>query len=105
MTPQEVKLWVRLRALRAHGFHIRRQVPREGYVLDFACIDRKIIIEVDGATHGGIADETRDRHLAASGFRTLRVSNQEVGANLDGVVESIYLALSAAETARPTRPR
>ncbi|TAL80340.1 MAG: endonuclease domain-containing protein [Beijerinckiaceae bacterium] len=94
MTPQEVKLWVHLRALKKQGFHFRRQVPREGYIVDFACLKSKIIIEIDGAHHGEPAnsqrDAERDAKLVAAGFKVLRFWNNEVNGNLDGVVETIY---------------
>ena len=67
MTPEEVKLWVRLRAWRSKGFHFRRQAPIDGYVLDFVCKSHKLIVEVDGSQHGedrGRAhDEKRDAHF------------------------------------------
>jgi very-short-patch-repair endonuclease len=53
MTPQEVKLWVRLRELRRLGFHFRRQSPILSYVVDFECRRRKLVVEVDGGQHGG----------------------------------------------------
>lgn len=108
MTPQEVKLWVRLRQLRAQGFHFRRQAPRGGYILDFVCVRRQLIVEVDGDQHGrplGVArDLRRDQWFAAEGFRTLRFWNHEIDSNLDGVVETIFVALQP-ETVGPTRPR
>jgi very-short-patch-repair endonuclease len=108
MTPQEVKLWVRLRELRTHGFHFRRQAPRDGYILDFLCISRGLIVEVDGNQHGfereAARDARRDVHFAALGSRTLRFSNWEVDRNLDGVVETIFLAGQAATRLLPTRP-
>jgi very-short-patch-repair endonuclease len=60
MTPQEVKLWVRLRQLREQGHHFRRQVPRGPHVLDFACLKSRLIVEVDGAQHGFDAGLARD---------------------------------------------
>jgi very-short-patch-repair endonuclease len=109
MTRGEIKLWLRLRELRAQGFHIRRQAPRDGYILDFVCIKHGLIIEIDGDHHGtpeGMArDARRDRHFAAQGLRTLRFSPFELDTNLDGVVETIYAALSAVPAAYPTRPR
>jgi len=94
MTPHEVKLWVALRALKDQGLHFRRQVPREGYIVDFACLKSKLIIEVDGAQHGEslhmVRDAERDLRLAAAGFKVLRFWNNEVNANLDGIVETIY---------------
>ncbi|CAJ0868714.1 hypothetical protein AMST5_02071 [freshwater sediment metagenome] len=93
MTPQEVKLWVMLRQLRPQGFHFRRQVPLEGYVLDFACFKYRVIVEVDGSQHGADAglrhDARRDALFEMNGFRTLRFWNQEVDTNLHGVVETI----------------
>jgi very-short-patch-repair endonuclease len=52
MTPQEAKLWVALRTLRPAGFHFRRQVPIGPYVVDFACLKHRLIVEVDGGQHG-----------------------------------------------------
>ncbi len=94
MTPQEVKLWVHLRALKDQGFHFRRQVPRQGFIVDFACLKSKLIVEIDGAQHGEVGhlirDAERDTKLSAAGFKVLRFWNNEVNENLDGVVETIY---------------
>lgn len=69
MTPQEVKLWARLRAMRTEGHHFRRQSPLGPYVVDFECRKAKLVIEVDGSQHGsdfGLArDAERDRLLTA----------------------------------------
>jgi len=94
MTPQEVKLWVHLRALKEQGFHFRRQVPREGYIVDFACLKSKLIVEIDGAQHGAEPnadrDAKRDAKLAAAGFKVLRFWNSDVNDNIESVVETIY---------------
>jgi very-short-patch-repair endonuclease len=50
MTRQEVKLWVHLRTWRTKGFHFRRQVPRGDHIVDFACLRRKLIVEVEEAS-------------------------------------------------------
>jgi very-short-patch-repair endonuclease len=104
MTPQEVRLWVHLRALKKQGFHFRRQVPREGYIVDFACLKSKLIIEIDGAQHGfdanAATDARRDAILAKIGFKVLRFWNNEVNDNLASVVETI---LHEAEQRSPTR--
>lgn len=96
MTPQEVKLWVRLRGLRAVGLHFRRQMPLAGYYLDFACRPARLSIELDGHQHGlpdqAMHDAVRDRTVAAEGYRTLRFPNGEVDRNIEGVLESILLA-------------
>jgi very-short-patch-repair endonuclease len=106
MTPQEVKLWVHLRALKGQGLHFRRQVPHEGYIVDFACLKSKLVIEIDGAQHGEPVklrqDAERDTRLASAGFKVLRFWNNEVNQNLDGVVETIYReAVARDPTLRP----
>ena len=95
MTPQEVRLWVHLRALKAQGFHFRRQVPREGYIVDFACIDAGLVVELDGSQHGEQAayDAERTKILEACGFHVLRFWNHEINENLDGVLSVIGRAL------------
>ncbi|HEV2603988.1 MAG TPA: DUF559 domain-containing protein [Microvirga sp.] len=97
MTPQEVKLWVKLRELRQQGYHFRRQAPRGWAILDFVCLQHRLIVEVDGGQHSTDAharrDAERDRTMAARGFRTLRFWNSEVDRNLNGVVETIWHAL------------
>ncbi|HXN43407.1 MAG TPA: DUF559 domain-containing protein [Xanthobacteraceae bacterium] len=51
-TPQEVKLWVRLRELRALGHHFRRQSAVLTYIVDFECRRSRVVAEVDGTQHG-----------------------------------------------------
>jgi len=51
MSVQEVRLWVRLRALRAEGYHFRRQAPLLGYYPDFLCLGRRLVVEVDEPHH------------------------------------------------------
>ncbi|WP_244532070.1 endonuclease domain-containing protein [Methylocapsa palsarum] len=107
MTPQEVKLWVHLRALKKQGFHFRRQVPREGYIVDFACLKSKLVIEIDGAQHGETcnlqSDANRDAKLAAAGFKVLRFWTHEVNGNLDGVVETIFREAEARRMLPPLK--
>lgn len=106
MTPQEVRLWVQLRALKDQGFHFRRQVPREGFIVDFACLKLRLIIEIDGAQHGELdhltRDAARDAKLTAAGFRVLRFWNNEVNENLNAVVETIYREAEARRQPLPS---
>ncbi|MBY0611921.1 MAG: DUF559 domain-containing protein [Beijerinckiaceae bacterium] len=111
MTPHEVRLWVQLRALKAQGFHIRRQAPLDRYIVDFLCLKAKLVIEVDGSQHGferGLRhDAARDTRLADLGFLTLRFWNEDIRTNLAGVVETIlHHCLTRQElfAQRPTRP-
>lgn len=92
-TKPEARLWAMLRN-RANGFKFRRQVPRGPYVLDFVCMERRFVVEVDGGQHCESAyDAERDAWLAARGFRVMRFWNLEVLGNPDGVWEAISLAL------------
>jgi very-short-patch-repair endonuclease len=97
MTPQEVKLWVHLRSWRSRGFHFRRQAPRDDFIVDFVCLKRRLIVEVDGGQHNFAAhaqrDAKRDRHLSDRGFTVLRFWNNDIDRNLDGVLTLIDEAL------------
>jgi len=97
LTPQEVRLWVKLRALKPLGYHFRRQAPVGRYIVDFVCFHAKLIIEADGGQHGmpdgARADAARDAFLRSQGFWILRFWNSEIEDNLDGVIEVIQEAL------------
>jgi very-short-patch-repair endonuclease len=109
MTEPEVILWSRLKKLRAEGFHIRRQTPFRGYILDFVCFERKLVIEMDGGQHSDDAqsthDEVRDAVLRGEGFEVLRFWNGAVRTNLDGVTYSIRDALGAPPVFPPRSRR
>ena len=97
LTPQEARLWLQLRDLRADRCHFRRQAPLLGFYLDFVCFKHRLIVEVDGSQHAeGVQadhDAMRDAMLRGAGFRILRFWNSDVNSNLDGVVETIHRAL------------
>ncbi|MDO9222419.1 MAG: DUF559 domain-containing protein [Caulobacter sp.] len=99
MTLMEVRLWKRLKLMRAEGFHFRRQAPFRGYYLDFVCFSRCLIIEIDGSHHGEGAQEAhdavRDAVLKREGFQVLRFWNWQVQKNIDGVMYNIRLSLGA----------
>ena len=94
MTDAERRLWYRLRAHRFDGYKFKRQVPIGPYIVDFACVGRKLVIEVDGGQHAdNQSDEVRDRYLGSEGFRVLRFWNNDVLRNTSGVLETILSAL------------
>ena len=97
LTPQEAKLWVRLRELKAFGFHIRRQAPIRHIIVDFVSFRDKLEIEIDGGQHhvdeAARKDEMRDASLRGEGFRVLRFWNHEVDREMEGVMEVIVRAL------------
>ena len=98
-TVAERKLWPHLAALRPQGYHFRRQVPLDGYILDFACFSQRVVIEVDGVQHetpdARKADAQRDAHLHRHGFSVLRFTNSDVMDNIDGCIVDILAALGA----------
>ena len=105
MSPPEARLWLALRRLRAQGFHFRRQHPLQGYYLDFACLSRGLVVEVDGGSHEGRGDwdATRDAALARAGLNTLRIPASDVRDRLPDVVDFILQRLQAAAPTRPLR--
>ena len=87
----EEKLWEELRSRRLSGFKFVRQTPIGSYFADFVCRERRLIVEVDGATHGSAAemanDVIRTTVLEGMGYRVCRVTNDDVTRNIDGVLE------------------
>jgi very-short-patch-repair endonuclease len=96
-TSAEARLWHALRNRKLQGWKFKRQWQIDRYVVDFACLGAKLVIELDGATHGTNAEMARDagrtRVLESCGFHVLRVSNTEVFENLDGVLDTILAEL------------
>jgi very-short-patch-repair endonuclease len=94
-TDAERKLWSALRQKQLDGFKSRRQVPMGGFVADFACLSERLIVEVDGGQHDAEheKDAARTAWLNSRGYRVIRFWNNDVLANLDGVVRTILTAL------------
>src|SRR4051812_28572576 len=81
-TEAEKRMWRILRDRRFGRFKFRRQQPLGRYILDFVCLEQKLIVEVDGSQHADSAyDETRDTWLHARGFTVLRFWNNDVLTN------------------------
>ena len=103
LTPQEVKLWVKLRELKPLGFHFRRQAPIGRYIVDFVSFRPQLVIEADGGQHGmpdgEQTDQTRDAFLHSQGFRVLRFWNSDIDSNLQGVMQSVLSALREGDVA------
>lgn len=98
-TIAEKRLWQELRKLRTQGYHFRRQHPIEGFIVDFACVSQRLVVEVDGAQHelpeNRTADAARDDRLQWRGYRVLRFGNGDIRDHLDGVILQILAALGA----------
>jgi very-short-patch-repair endonuclease len=83
-----------LRDRRMPAFKFKRQHVIAPYIVDFACLERSLIVEADGGQHAeSVSDRKRDAYLCNKGFRILRVWNNDVLENPSGVFEMIYVAL------------
>jgi very-short-patch-repair endonuclease len=108
LTPQEVKIWVKLRELKPLGFRFRRQSLIGRYIMDFVSFGSRVIIEIDGGQHGlpegEQYDRERDAFFRSQGFQVLRYWNSDVDQNLEGVMESVLSALDAPTPALRADP-
>ncbi len=100
MTKAEVVLWTRLRRFGRDTEKFRRQHPIGPYVADFAHLKAKLIVELDGATHGSDAelrhDANRTQYLAGKGWRVVRFRNEDVYVSVAQVVDAIMAHLNDA---------
>ncbi len=96
-TDVETIVWRLLRGRRFAGTKFRRQLPIGPFVADFACVQHKLIVELDGGQHAeSKADTKRDAYLAADGWRVLRFWNNDVIANREGVLERILQVITSS---------
>src|SRR5262249_42939060 len=85
--PAEFTLWTGIRGRQLGGFKFVRQHPINRYYVDFVCRERRLIIELDGGRHAEPPeDNERDKALCALGYRVIRIWNNDVLENLDGVL-------------------
>ncbi|HEV7877456.1 endonuclease domain-containing protein [Bradyrhizobium sp.] len=90
-TAAEQILWRHLRRLDVRGSHFRRQVVIGPYIADFACLAKRLIVEVDGSQHEGLRrDDVRTRWLPSEGYRVIRFWNNDVMSRTDAVLEAIH---------------
>ena len=94
LTPAEFALWTRIRSRQLGGFKFVRQEPIDRYYVDFVCRERCLIIELDGGQHSERPlDKQRDSYLRALGYRVIRIWNNDVIENLDGVLQTLLSEL------------
>lgn len=108
MTDAEKKLWWHLRRVPIENTHFRRQATIGRYFADFACHEKRLVIEIDGGGHAteeqAAADATRTAYLRAQGYRVLRFWNHEVLNDIDAVMLAIYSALQEQAHVPPPTP-
>ena len=95
MTDAERELWHHLRNRAFMGHKFRRQHPVGPYFLDFACVEQRLAVELDGAGHmmDQAYDRARDDWLRAHGWRVLRFTNDQLVFGVRLVLETIASAL------------
>ena len=87
MTEAETLLWHHLRRRQLGGFRFRKQHPIGAYVVDFACVEQKLVVELDGSQHlDSRHDAARDASLREHGFRVLRFWNNDALLRTDDVL-------------------
>ena len=93
-TPAELKLWSRIRNYQL-GVNFRRQHAIGNYIPDFVCIEKKLIVELDGSQHleQEEYDEERTKYLESEGYRVIRFWNNAVMKEIEGVILAITHAM------------
>ena len=81
------------------GLGFRRQFPIAGYIVDFACPEKKLVVEVDGPQHAEAVagDEARTGRLEQDGWTVLRFWNDDVLRDIDNVCQHIVIAAGVGE--------
>jgi very-short-patch-repair endonuclease len=97
MTAAERIVWNRLKSRALGGYRFNRQVEIGTYIVDFVCRERRVIFEVDGATHGDTSqlknDQRRTVFLESQGYTVVRAWNQDVYENLEAVLYRLLQVL------------
>ena len=94
-TEAERLLWVHIRNRRLDGYRFRRQEVIGSFIVDFVCLEKKLIIELDGGQHvdNAVADAVRTQQLEEYGYHVIRFWNDEVLTRTDDVLSSILKEL------------
>jgi len=102
-TDAEIRLWQELRRRNLRAFKFRRQHPLGPYIVDFICLEQRLVIEVDGSQHlkQGSYDSKRSDDLAVAGYRLLRFWDNDVLVHTESVMQAIYDALKASPHPNP----
>jgi very-short-patch-repair endonuclease len=97
-------LWKHLRGRRLMGYKFRRQVVVEPYIVDFMCVEAKLIIEADGGQHSDQVkyDDRRTASLEKKGYQVIRFWNHEILGHLEIVLEQVRSALIDSPSPQPS---
>jgi very-short-patch-repair endonuclease len=105
-TPPEKQFWNALRKMPFYKTHpFNRQKPLGKYIVDFYCHEYRLVVEIDGDTHGQkdtqITEQKRTAFLESQGLRVIRFTNREVVRNIDGIMESLEKLLNEIKEEAP----
>lgn len=105
-TEAESLLWQVLRGRRLCGQKFRRQFPIEPFIVDFACVEHHLVVELDGLYHDAVyeRDQARQKRIEAAGWQVLRFSNEDVLNNVEGVAIAIARHLGLEPEFKGQRP-
>ncbi|MBI3232284.1 MAG: endonuclease domain-containing protein [Candidatus Doudnabacteria bacterium] len=96
-TPWEKKLWMYLKASKFYNYKFKRQVVIGFFIYDFSCFEKKLIIELDGSQHMEgevkLIDAKKEEFAKGLGYKVFRFNNNDIQNNIEGVLETIRLAL------------
>lgn len=105
-TIQEKRLWNLIKNRKFMGLKFKRQCPIGDYIVDFKCVDIKLIIEIDGGQHNEEdiykSDIERTKYLESLGYVVIRFWNDEIYTNIDGVMEKLKQVVSPHLSAKQT---
>ena len=103
-TDAEKLLWRQIRMWQLDGLKFRRQQPIGIYIVDFACLEKRVVVEIDGSQHVEQSDydTERDEWLREQGFIVLRFWNHEVLKSIDDVTEKIFQSVKSTPFLSPS---
>ncbi len=106
-TDAEKALWQRVRGRQLGGYKFRRQVPIAWFIADFLCEEKKLVVELDGGHHQEQADidERRTKQIERHGYRLVRLWNNDVLKNIEGVLETLLAELERGGDGHASPPQ
>ena len=104
LTDAERLLWRHLRNRELGGWKFRRQYPVGPFIVDFICVEKNLVIEVDGGQHAENeeSDLQRSAFLNKMGYRIFRFWNNQVLQETEGVLEAIFAILAEGKQNSPS---
>lgn len=93
--------WDEVRNRKLGGFKFKRQYPIGSYIVDFVCLEKKLIVELDGPFHSRRKDEKRDASLRERGFEIFRIKNEDLAGDMSGFLVTLKHLLGGGTTPSP----